>query len=257
MIGTRSFAAALANLAHEREELGLELAPIEATASLASIVGSDQLDAWLEMTASIADGVDARTAAAYLISIFVWRFDEILATLYLRGVPLPQLRAEHVGVAMFVRGNAGNRDIQFRFHLPAIDAGRPFDDAAFRHSLEDVHGPLVAALHERTGLPRSALWRLVADGVSGGFLACGKRADCVDRAMDTARDMLGEPPLRNDQWAFVEIRGRQTPSEWFRLRGGCCRLYLTAGGEYCTTCVLRRRDDQVARLQRFIANGAS
>ncbi len=217
---------AVARLASERQELGLEVVPHLAVRSLAETVANadGELDAWLRMTASIAEGVDPRTAAAYLISIFVWRFDEILAALYLRGAPLPHLRADRLGVAMFVRGKSWSRDIQFRFNLPADTPGLPFDNRAFRHSIEDVHRPLVAALHARTGLSGNALWRLVTDGVSGGFLACGKQAGCVDLAMRTAREVLAETPLYNRQWSFTEIRVPDRRSEWFRMRGGCCRL---------------------------------
>lgn len=251
-------ASALTRLAAEREELGLEIVPHHATRSLAETVANPDgaLDAWLEMTVSIAKGVDAKTAAAYLISIFVWRFDEILAALHLRGAPLPPLRADRLGAAMFVGEAAGSRDIQFRFHLPADETGMPFDRAALRRSIADVHRPLVEALHDRTGLSRHALWRLVTDGVSGGFLAYGKQAGCVDLAMRSAHELLGEHPLHNRQWSFAEIRVPGRPAEWFRLRGGCCRLYMTEEGDYCTSCVLRRREDQVERLQHLMRNRA-
>lgn len=250
---------AVVRLAREREELGLEVVPRLAVRSLAETVANadGKLEAWLRMTASIAEGVDARTAAAYLISIFVWRFDEILATLYLGGAALPHLKADDIQVGMFVGGNGESRDIQFRFHVPPVAGGNGLDQKTFERTLVDIHRPLVVALHQRTGLSQGALWRLVADGISGGFLAYGKRTDRTEQAMETARNILGTPPFRNAQWTFIKAEAPQARSEWFRLRGGCCRLYLTAGADYCTTCVLRRREDQIARLQRFIADAAS
>ena len=256
MIQASGLQPALLELARAREELGLEVEPTRATTPLAAVVGSGELDDWLRLTASIAEGVDAKTAAAYLISIFVWRFDEVVASLYLSGTTLPHLTADDVRVGMFVEEYGDSRDIQFRFHFADVDGGARFDPQTLRRSFLDLHEPLVVALHRRTGLSQSALWRLVSDGISGGFLAYGKRAHCIEKAMQAAQDVLSAPPFRNAQWSFLEAAAG-TRSEWFRLRGGCCRLYLTVGGEYCTTCVLRRREDQVERLERFLARSIS
>ena len=248
--------AALLALAQARPELGLEPEPRQATVPLTASVASAELDFWLRTTASIAEGVDAKTAAAYLISIFVWRFDDILASLYLDGAALPHLTADVIRVGLFLGTHGRSRDIQFRFHIAAIDGGRPHDRDGFVRSLIDIHQPLVLALHERTGLSKGALWRLVSDGISGGFLAHGQRSGSVEAAMETARQVLAAAPFHNSQWTFHRAEAG-TGSAWFRLRGGCCRLYLTEGGDYCTTCVLRRREDQMARLQRFVAEGGA
>jgi hypothetical protein len=41
----------------------------------------------------------------------------------------------------------------------------------------------------------------------------------------------------------------------FLKRGGCCRYYTADNAAYCTTCVLRRPEEQVERLQALIELG--
>jgi hypothetical protein len=103
-------------------------------------------------------------------------------------------------------------------------------------------------------LSQRALWRLVTDGISAGFLQHGKRSGRVDLARDEASAILSDAdsPLRNPRWQFIEIAVDGHPPEWFRLRGGCCRFYRTAGGELCTTCVLRSQADQTERLREVL-----
>jgi hypothetical protein len=46
-------------------------------------------------------------------------------------------------------------------------------------------------------------------------------------------------------------------SDWFLVRGGCCRYFTTAGAtrdDYCTSCVMRQRDDQIARYTDYLAS---
>lgn len=249
--------AAIAALAQQRAELGLHVAPPPASLDLAALAHDDEtLGRWLTMTASIASGIDGRTAAAYLLSIFVWRFGEILATLHMRGSSLPHLGAGDVLVAMSVGGQGAGRDIRFGVHLDVPPDGVPGDIATLRRSVVDIHRPLVAALHRLTGLPETALWRLVGDGMSGGFLEYGKQHGSVVPAMAAARQLLSASPLHNRQWSFVEIAPAGLASEWFRLRGGCCRLYMTDDGTYCSTCVLEPRATQVARLESLLRRRA-
>ena len=52
----------------------------------------------------------------------------------------------------------------------------------YRCAIEVHFDPLVEQLHAATGLSRSALWRLVADGVAGRFLDAGRRFDRLEQA---------------------------------------------------------------------------
>lgn len=254
-----TFLTELAVLASIRPELGLdqcgsvgELLPLSSIAELQTT----ELEQGLADTATLAAGIDAKTAAAYLVSILVWRLGDILGALYLRGTPLPPLSAADLAVRLDATGQGRSRDIQFRFRFLAGEGGQAFDRGGLVGSIIAIHQPLVATLHERTGLSRRALWRLVTDGISGGFLEYGKRNACVEFARTEAMAILADrgSPLYNRQWRFIEIAPDAVSAEWFRLRGGCCRLYKTIGGEYCTTCVLRPVLSQLERLETLVVS---
>lgn len=244
-----SLAAALRRLAADKPELGVQLERAPGLRPVADVVGGRELDTWLDNTTGLANGTDPRTAAAYLMSIFVWRLGEILGSLYLAGASLPRLAAEDIAVSQVVIRRVRKADIDFRFGVLTDVAGRPFDREVFAASIIAIHAPLISALHQRTGLPTQALWRLVTDGVSAGMLAYGKRTGCLNLAREEAEAVLAVLPLANPQWRFVEIVVDGVAPEWFRLRGGCCRLYKTEGTDYCTTCVLRSDEDQIERLR--------
>jgi hypothetical protein len=238
-------------LAATRPDLGLELDGSGAGFAPLGQIPPVTLDHWLTDTATLAEGIDERTAAAYLLSILVWKLGEVVAALYLRGAVLTD-----TGVRHKVSGAGRSRDIQFRFAVSSTDSlGQALDSRSANQSVVDLHAPLVARLHQRTGLSKQALWRLVTDGIAGGFLEQGKRSGRAEHAREQAVALLSaaSSPLHNRQWRFVEIAADGAPSQWFRLRGGCCRLYRSVGGELCTTCVLRPPDEQVARLRAFVA----
>jgi hypothetical protein len=249
---------ALVRLAARRPELGLDISPAGAELPrLAETVRGAAFDDWLAGTASLAEGTDPKTAAAYLISILTWRLGEIFGALYLEGTDLPALTADDLGATLTVVGAPDARDIRFGFHIGAAGGGSAFDRAGMKGSILAVHRPLVAALNRRTGLSQGALWRLVTDGMTNGFLVHGKLTGGVDFARAEAEAIFGGgSPLANRQWRFVRVAPENHAPEWFRLRGGCCRLYRTQGGGYCTTCVLRDEAEQVARLETFMRNRA-
>lgn len=240
---------ALRVLAAERPELGIDDKHAGTLCSLDAVATHpDVLDRWLADTATLAKGIDRRTAAAYLMSILVLRLGEILGTLYLEGAAVPAMSAADLYTDLWVAGHGRSRDIGFRFWLQPEGVGQAHDRDTLASSIVAIHGPLVAALHQQTGLSRTALWRLVTDGMTGGFLAWGKLNGNATLARSEAGAIFQDAPLHNRQWRFVEATGQSGASEWFRLRGGCCRLYKSEGGEYCTTCVIRDREDQMQRL---------
>jgi FhuF 2Fe-2S C-terminal domain len=120
---------------------------------------------------------------------------------------------------------------------------------------------VIIALATMTGLGPAAQWRLVGDGLSGALLEQGKALGQVPGAIALAREILSVKgtKLWAKQGDFVEIvlpgpdvTGPARARDWFRLRGGCCRFYTTEGGDYCSTCVLRDRDDQISRLRTYL-----
>jgi len=246
--------ARLVQLAAERPELGIDLSSAGSALPRLSAIASDSsaIARWLDLTCQLAEDIDRRTAAAYLLSILVWRLGELLAALHLSPTQLPALSADHIGAELLLRGEPGRRDVVFRLHIDAEGpVGRPGDVVAMRATVLAIHAPLIEALAE-TGLSRSALWRLVTDGITGGWLFEARRLGDVERAMVDAAAIVALPPLANPQWRFVDAAQPGRPPRWFRLRGGCCRLYRSAGNDYCTTCVVRTPEDQIARLEAFV-----
>lgn len=127
----------------------------------------------------------------------------------------------------------------------------------YRQAVEDHMRPLVETLSDRTGLSRSALWRLVADAIAAGFLDAGRRFDRLEEAQAMAMKILKQPgsPLCNRQLHFFELtlrddEQRKLLSWTFRARGGCCRYYTVEEGKLCHTCVLKKREDRNAGLLR-------
>jgi hypothetical protein len=128
--------------------------------------------------------------------------------------------------------------------------------ANHRETIEQIFEPIVASTMLSSGLSSGALWRLVADNVASGFLWAGKPLGQVERAMDMANAILAEGRLNNGKTGFVQVTAG-TASDWYLVRGGCCRYYTTGSAtrdDYCTSCVMRKRDDQIARYTNYLAS---
>lgn len=125
----------------------------------------------------------------------------------------------------------------------------------YRRVIEDHLRPLVGTLAGKTGLSRSALWRLVGDAVAGRFLDAGRRFGCLDEAKASALTILKQPgsPLNNRQLHFFDLTLRDADERelisWdFRARGGCCRYYTVKPDDLCDTCVLKKPEQRDADL---------
>lgn len=248
-----SLAEAIVQLSADRPELGLVTdGADDALRPVAEVASGPLLDRWLADTATLSPGMDDKTAAAYLLSIFVWRLGQIIGALYLDRVALPVFGALDLLADMETQGEGRSRDIRFRYALKQGGPGNATDRDKLAASIVSIHQPLVNALHFRTRLSKRALWRLTTDGMAEGLLDHGRHTGGEERAMTEATAILAAPPLHNPQWRFVEIDVEGKRRRWFRLRGGCCRLYLTPGADYCTTCVVRPHGEQVARLTAFV-----
>lgn len=227
-------------------------------AQFASLAENSSLDQWLAAVSELAADLDQKTTAAYLLSILTWQLGQVLGALYLSGIPLPQLRPEYVGVAYILSGSEGERALDFAFRVSVDRELSPRDRDRMSASIVALHSPMVEGLHSRTGLARKAMWRLIVDGMSAGFLGFGKKAGLEELAMAEAEAILRRPdlPLHNTHWRFATVEGGGI-SEAFRLRGGCCRLYRSPGHEFCTTCVLRDESDQIGRLEALLRRRAA
>jgi Uncharacterized Fe-S protein len=251
--GTNGLEAAVEALSHRFPELHFGWA--EADFRPLAYVGEEEIARWIDATERLAPELDTKTAAAYFLSIMTWQLGQVLATLYLSRLPLPRFGAEAIGIGVMLAGTEGRHSLDFDFRFHMAEEGTPLDRGAMAESIVALVTPVLKALHGHTRLAPRAMWSLLADGISAGFLSFGKQTEETAFAMAEAEAILRRPqlPLFNPRWRFatVEAHGRTEP---FRLRGGCCRLYRSPVFPFCTTCVLRSEDDQIERLKALIVD---
>jgi hypothetical protein len=211
----------------------------------------DELERWLDVQAIAADGMDRRTQAAYMIGGLAWSVAIWMAAFELTGhKPIRRvgLRQERY----WYRYDDGTSHEYVRYPI-AIEVGD--GPANHRETLEEMFAPLIAATMVTSGLSPGAQWRLVADNVANAFLWAGKGVGVKERGMELGATLVAEGRLYNGKTGYLEVTAGER-SDHFLTRGGCCRYYLTkeGEGEYCTSCVLRKREDQIARYTDYLAS---
>jgi hypothetical protein len=229
--------------------------------SLADLTGDMAvLGAWLREHRKLWEGMDDKAAAAVLLGGVSFEVTKALLAL---GTEAPWPEASEVRLDLtwttWVEGTARVPVLNCRVTIPLTVESGGRDPA---RAVADLHAPLVAALGKASGLSSRALWRLVTDAVAEACLESGRHHGDAGQGMALAREILGDraSPLFNRQWGFFEIEARRPDGrsvrEWFRARGGCCRYYTTAGGAYCSTCVLRDPGSRDAILRDWLATCA-
>jgi hypothetical protein len=211
-----------------------------------------RIEQWLDTQSIAADGMDKRAAAAYMIGGMAWSVCIWMAAFALTGhKPIRRVAFEQ---ERYWWGDPDTGHEYVRYPI-SIEVGE--GEPNFRETIEQIFAPIVAATMFASGLSAGALWRLVADNVANGFLWAGKPLGQVGRGIEIATAILSEEGrLNNGKTGFVEIRAGEV-CDWFLVRGGCCRYYTTAGqtrDDYCTSCVMRDRPDQIARYTDYLAS---
>ena len=237
---------------------------------------ADAIEEYLAYEGSFYQGVDRRTCAAAMMVDYSYIFAMATAPLVAGFGIVPDLSPRHYALKFHLaplEHDGQTLDVR-RAHVRFLSttfrtSGKVCTDAAsqpidsigicdlYRQAVEDHMRPLVETLSDRTGLSRSALWRLVADAIAAAFLDAGRRFDCLEEAQAMAMKILKQPgsPLCNRQLHFFELtlrddQQRKLLSWTFRARGGCCRYYTVEAGKLCDTCVLKKREDRNAGLLR-------
>lgn len=207
-----------------------------------------RIESWLETQAIAADGMDRKTQAAYLIGGLAWSVCLWMAVFALTG-NRPIRRVAFAQERYWWGTPAdGHEYVRYPISLEVGD-GPP----RHRETIEQIFEPIIAASMVTSGLSPGAQWRLVSDGVASAFLYAGRALGKAAEGMAMASEIIAEGRLNNGKTGFVEITAGPA-CDWYLVRGGCCRYYTTSGGDYCTSCVLRKRDDQVARYTEYLAS---
>ena len=211
-----------------------------------------RIEAWLETQCIAAEGMDKKAAAAYMVGGMAWSVCIWMAAFELTGNK--PIRRVAIGQERYWWGAPEGGHEYVRYPI-SVEVGE--GAANHRETLEQIFEPIVASTMLASGLSSGALWRLVADNVASGFLWAGKPLGQVERAMQIANDILArEGRLNNGKTGFVKVTAGDA-CDWFLVRGGCCRYFTTAGvsrDDYCTSCVMRQRDDQIARYTEYLAS---
>jgi hypothetical protein len=237
------------------------------------------IDEYLAYEGSFHPGIDRKTCAAAMMVDYCYVFTLATVPLFVGFGITPDLSLRNYAMKFYkVPFEHDGRTVHIRrayvrFLSLASFTDRPGYDNhilqlpdtrslcdRFRTEIEGHMEPLVLRLARRTGLSRSALWRLVSDAVAGRFLEVGRHFGCTDSATDAAMVIVKQrnSPLHNRQLHYFDLtlrdqRKRALLSWTFRSRGGCCRYYMTPGGELCETCVLQDpavRDSQLLRAMQ-------
>lgn len=207
-----------------------------------------RLEAWLELQGISADGMDLKTKAAYMIGGLAWTTCIWMAAFAFTGNK--PIRRVAFDTERYWWGTPEDGHEYVRYPI-SFDVGD--GEPNYRETIEQIFEPIIAATMVTSGLSAGAQWRLVADSVASAFLYGGKALGMTQRGMEIAAPIIAEGRLNNGKTGFLEVRAGEA-CDWFLVRGGCCRYYTTEGaqGEYCTSCVLRKRDDQVARYTKHL-----
>lgn len=221
------------------------------------------LAALVAQKAAQSRGGDERLGCAYLVGELAWELGRLLGGLWLAGWRIAALDPHAVGIVLrevaWTDGDiSGVGSVVDLVIDPIGVSGGGEAPADLARVLREALTSLVASLAVETKLGAAAQWRLVTDGLTAALLHAGRAAGSLPEAVGLGRAIAGDrtSPLHNRQVELVEVACPDRPeiTEWFRLRGGCCRYYTATGesGEYCSTCVHRDRDDQIARLADYL-----
>ncbi len=219
---------------------------------------------FLAFEQSLNEGTDIRTAAALLMTDYGYILAAAAVPLFAGFGLVPDLSPASVALSFYTteEPHDGKMHRTRRAHVRFLEEifwHGQLEDAAdgerFRAEIERHFRLVIEAIHARTRLSRTALWRLAADAIAGRFLDSGRRFGPVEMAKASAMRILKVPgsPLANRQLHYFDLTvldNRQEDFSYtFRQRGGCCRYYLVEGGTYCPTCVLKKPKERDAELR--------
>lgn len=244
-----TFAERFADLA-KRADLGFDCGPRGEFVSLTAL-GADRFDiveSYISAWQAFYPGLDRRGGAAFLIGGVSYALTGLMVALRLANGGVCDL--SQVSVALDGR--------ELRYRIPEGVPLMAADPLSMARALEAILEPIVARVKVETKFAPAAQWRCAADSFASAFLYTGRALEAEERSRDEALSVINHPCLMmaNPQTSYREVSitcadGREV-SQAFLKRGGCCRYYTADAAEYCTTCILRDEESQLARLTAYL-----
>lgn len=129
--------------------------------------------------------------------------------------------------------------------------------ATLRITVEAHLGVVIEQLCARLGCKPRGLWLNVADSLAGTLVWLAQERDRTIRLAALEREVEGlirvpGSPLRAREIGLIELTYGER-SRIYLDRATCCYWYKTDGGDYCSTCPHRTRQDRRERLLRYLA----
>ncbi len=250
-------------------EMRAEIGPASAdwTSSKTFWASDAALDDFIAFEQSRYEGVDAKTAGAFIMNDYGYILSATTVPLFVGFGLIPDLSLSSVALKFYTteRRHEGKvyraRRANVRFVERGFQYGHlsdPEDGERFRSEIETHLRPVVDRIHATTRLSRAALWRLAGDAIADRFLDAGRQFGIVETAKAAAMRILKVPgsPLTNRELQYFDVtifdRHQKEFSTTFQQRGGCCRFYCVEGGAYCTTCVLKAPADRDEELRQAV-----
>jgi hypothetical protein len=210
-----------------------------------------------------------------LIQEYQWPLIATAIACFLIDRRVPDLRPENIQLRLPVEEQEGEEDHRERItYRTGRFAALPDDPAAnhpdativadldalreqLRIGIETHMGWVIGQLHAQTRANARGLWLFVADRCAGTLSWLMQEQDksvslcCIEPEVDALIRVSGSP-LQNKKVGFFELTYKDKTHVYLD-RATCCYWYKTEGGDYCTTCPHRAKDDRNERLLKYMA----
>jgi hypothetical protein len=129
--------------------------------------------------------------------------------------------------------------------------------AHLRTSLEAHFAPILQRLHACFGAGERGLWLNVADRSASSLIWLMQELDPAVGIVPIRQEL--DPLLRNPVSPLYTTKvgvfalALEDKTHCFHERATCCYWYRTEGGDYCSTCPRRKKEDRNAQLLGWLA----
>lgn len=238
--------------------------------------GSEQLTAMISATHRRLRTEAATMTGGALIQEYQWPLISTAMACFLVDRRVPDLHPENVSLRFppeEEEGETGEHPERIAFasgrfaalpgdpaahhpdaHIvPTLDALRNY----LRSGIEAHMAWAIEQISGAVGCNRKGLWLFVADRCAGTLSWLMQEQDksscitCIERELNGLIRTPGSP-LANKKVGLFELTYKEK-TQVYLDRATCCYWYKTEGGDYCSTCPHRSKEDRNARLLQYMA----